>query len=155
MTPFAQRAPLCPIISPRCGVYPDLPGIRARGITTGFAGDWMLNDPFEGSAMLNALRLKRDSVAALTTAEALWFATMGRRPDPRRPARPTKGQRSRTRGMGHTPRADRVACQRFSLPCQRRPTRLLSAAPRRRRQPPHRPIGDIGLLRPSEVLSHD
>jgi 5-methylthioadenosine/S-adenosylhomocysteine deaminase len=29
----------CPTIYPRRGVYPDLPGIRARGIPTGFATD--------------------------------------------------------------------------------------------------------------------
>ena len=63
---------------PRRGVYPDLPGIRARGIPIGFATDWMMNDPFEGMRnALNALRLKTGKVEALTTAEALWFATMG------------------------------------------------------------------------------
>jgi 5-methylthioadenosine/S-adenosylhomocysteine deaminase len=68
----------CPTIYPRRGTYPDLSGIRARGIPTGFATDWMMNDPFEGMRnALNALRLKTGKVEALTTAEALWFATMG------------------------------------------------------------------------------
>ena len=68
----------CPTIYPRRGVYPDVPGIRARGIPMGFATDWMMNDPFEGMRnALNALRLKAGRVDALTTAEALWFATMG------------------------------------------------------------------------------
>jgi 5-methylthioadenosine/S-adenosylhomocysteine deaminase len=68
----------CPTIYPRRGVYPDVPGIRARGISMGFATDWMMNDPFEGMRnALNALRLKTGTVDALTTAEALWFATMG------------------------------------------------------------------------------
>jgi len=68
----------CPTIYPRRGVYPDVSGIRARGIAMGFATDWMMNDPFEGMRnALNALRLKAGKVEALTTAEALWFATMG------------------------------------------------------------------------------
>ena len=68
----------CPTIYPRRGVYPDVPGIRARGIPMGFATDWMMNDPFEGMRnAINALRLKTGKVEALTTAEALWFATMG------------------------------------------------------------------------------
>jgi 5-methylthioadenosine/S-adenosylhomocysteine deaminase len=68
----------CPTIYPRRGVYPDLPGIRARGIPTGFAPDRMMNDPFEGMRnALNALRLRSGRVEALTTAEALWFATAG------------------------------------------------------------------------------
>jgi len=68
----------CPTIYPRRGVYPDVPAIRARGIPMGFATDWMMNDPFEGMRnALNALRLKTGKVEALTTAEALWFATMG------------------------------------------------------------------------------
>jgi len=68
----------CPTIYPRRGVYPDLPGIRARGIPIGFATDWMMNDPFEGMRnALNALRLKTGKVEALSTAEALWFATKG------------------------------------------------------------------------------
>ena len=68
----------CPTIYPRRGVYPDVTGIRARGIPMGFATDWMMNDPFEGMRnALNALRLKSGRVDALTTADALWFATMG------------------------------------------------------------------------------
>jgi 5-methylthioadenosine/S-adenosylhomocysteine deaminase len=68
----------CPTIYPRRGVYPDVPAVRARGIPLGFATDWMMNDPFEGMRnALNALRLKTGKVEALTTAEALWFATMG------------------------------------------------------------------------------
>ena len=68
----------CPTIYSRRGVYPDVPAVRARGIAMGFATDWMMNDPFEGMRnALNALRLKTGRVDALTTAEALWFATMG------------------------------------------------------------------------------
>jgi 5-methylthioadenosine/S-adenosylhomocysteine deaminase len=68
----------CPTIYPRRGVYPDVPAIRARGIPTGFATDWMMNDPFEAMRnALNGLRLKTGRVDALTTAEALWFATQG------------------------------------------------------------------------------
>ena len=68
----------CPTIYPRRGVYPDLLAIRARGIPTGFATDWMMNDPFEGIRnAINAMRLKTGIVEALTTAEAFWFATMG------------------------------------------------------------------------------
>jgi 5-methylthioadenosine/S-adenosylhomocysteine deaminase len=38
----------------------------------------MMNDPFEGMRnALNALRLRSGRVEALTTAEALWFATVG------------------------------------------------------------------------------
>lgn len=68
----------CPTIYPRRGVYPDVPGIRTRGIPMGFATDWMMNDPFEGMRnALNALRLRTGEVEALTTSEALWFATIG------------------------------------------------------------------------------
>ncbi|MEZ5843644.1 MAG: amidohydrolase family protein [Hyphomicrobiaceae bacterium] len=68
----------CPTIYPRRGVYPDVPGIRARSIPMGFATDWMMNDPFEGMRnAINALRLRSGNVDALTTSDALWFATMG------------------------------------------------------------------------------
>ena len=68
----------CSTIYPRRGVYPDVPAIRARSIPMGLATDWMMNDPFEAMRnAINALRLKTGKVEALTTAEALWFATMG------------------------------------------------------------------------------
>jgi 5-methylthioadenosine/S-adenosylhomocysteine deaminase len=68
----------CPTIYPRRGVYPDVPAIRARSIPMGFATDWMMNDPFEGMRnAINALRLRSGKVDALTTSDALWFATMG------------------------------------------------------------------------------
>ena len=68
----------CPTIYPRRGVYPDVPSIRARSIPMGFATDWMMNDPFEGMRnAINALRLRSGNVDALTTSDALWFATMG------------------------------------------------------------------------------
>ena len=78
MAAAGARYAHCPTIYPRRGVYPDVPAIRARGIPMGFATDWMMNDPFEGMRnALNALRLRTGKVEALTTAEALWFATMG------------------------------------------------------------------------------
>jgi 5-methylthioadenosine/S-adenosylhomocysteine deaminase len=68
----------CPTIYPRRGVYPDVPAIQARCIPMGFATDWMMNDPFEGMRnALNALRLRTGKVDALTTSQALWYATMG------------------------------------------------------------------------------
>jgi len=68
----------CPTIYPRRGVYPDVPAVRNRSIPMGFATDWMMNDPFEGMRnAINAVRLRTGRVEALTTSEALWFATMG------------------------------------------------------------------------------
>jgi 5-methylthioadenosine/S-adenosylhomocysteine deaminase len=68
----------CPTIYPRRGVYPDVPAIQARAIPMGFATDWMMNDPFEAMRnALNALRLRAGKVEALTTSQALWYATMG------------------------------------------------------------------------------
>ncbi len=68
----------CATIYPRRGVYPDLPAIRASGIRTGLATDWMLNDPFEAMrGALNAVRLTAGRHDALTTAEALEMATAG------------------------------------------------------------------------------
>jgi len=68
----------CPTIYPRRGVYPDVPAMRARSIPLGFATDWMMNDPFEAMRnAINALRLRTGKVDALTTSDALWFATMG------------------------------------------------------------------------------
>lgn len=65
-------------IYPRRGVFPDLPGIRARGIRAGFATDWLQNDPFEGMrVMLGATRIKAGSHQALTSLEALEMATAG------------------------------------------------------------------------------
>ncbi|MFV0473675.1 MAG: amidohydrolase family protein, partial [Pikeienuella sp.] len=68
----------CSTIYPRRGVYPDLAAIRAAGIRTGFASDWMLNDPFEGMRYaINALRARERRHDALTSAEALNLATAG------------------------------------------------------------------------------
>lgn len=68
----------CPTIYPRRGRYPALEGILARGIPTGFATDWMMNDPFEGMRnALNAMRLRLASPEAMTCAQALAFHTIG------------------------------------------------------------------------------
>ncbi|MBL8836321.1 MAG: amidohydrolase family protein [Alphaproteobacteria bacterium] len=68
----------CPIIYPRRGVYPRFSEIVARGIPTGFATDWMQNDPFEGMRYaLNAVRVIAGDHRALTCREALWRHTMG------------------------------------------------------------------------------
>ncbi len=68
----------CPTIYPRRGRYPPLEDIMARGIPTGFATDWMLNDPFEGMRnALNAMRLRLGSPTALTCAQALELHTIG------------------------------------------------------------------------------
>lgn len=68
----------CPIIYPRRGVYPRLREIVAKGIPTGFATDWMQNDPFEGMRnALNAVRVIAGNHRALTCREALWRHTMG------------------------------------------------------------------------------
>ena len=68
----------CATIYPRRGVYPDLSAIRGRGIRTGLATDWMLNDPFEAMrGALNAVRLRAGRHDALTTADALEMATAG------------------------------------------------------------------------------
>jgi 5-methylthioadenosine/S-adenosylhomocysteine deaminase len=68
----------CATIYPRRGVYPDLMAIRAEGIRTGLATDWMMNDPFEAMrSALNAVRLRQGSHEALNTMEALQMATAG------------------------------------------------------------------------------
>ncbi len=68
----------CPTIYPRRGRYPPLENITARGIPTGFATDWMLNDPFEGMRnALNAMRLRLASPTALSCARALELHTIG------------------------------------------------------------------------------
>ena len=75
---YGARYAHCPTIYPRRGVYPDVEAIRQRGIPMGFATDWMMNDPFEGMRnAIHALRLRSGRVDALTTAEALWYSTMG------------------------------------------------------------------------------
>ena len=62
----------CATIYPRRGMYPRLWDIRQRGIRTGFATDWMLNDPFEGMRnALQATRVLRQDSTALTCEEAL------------------------------------------------------------------------------------
>ena len=68
----------CPTIYPRRGAYPDLSGILARGIGTGFATDWMMNDPFEAVRnAMNAVRLLAGRHDALTSLQALRLATVG------------------------------------------------------------------------------
>lgn len=68
----------CPTIYPRRGRYPRLEDITARGIPTGFATDWMLNDPFEGMRnALNAMRLRLGGPDAMSCEQALWLHTMG------------------------------------------------------------------------------
>jgi 5-methylthioadenosine/S-adenosylhomocysteine deaminase len=68
----------CPTIYPRRGRYPRLAEIRSRGIPTGFATDWMLNDPWEGMRnAMNAMRLIKGDPAAMSCADALWLHTMG------------------------------------------------------------------------------
>jgi len=68
----------CPTIYPRRGRYPRLDAILSRGIPTGFATDWMQNDPFEGMRnAMNAMRLLRADPAALECAEAIRLHTMG------------------------------------------------------------------------------
>jgi 5-methylthioadenosine/S-adenosylhomocysteine deaminase len=68
----------CPTIYPRRGRYPRLEEIEARGIATGLATDWMLNDPFEGMRnALNAMRLRRADPHALSCERALWLHTIG------------------------------------------------------------------------------
>ena len=65
-------------IYPRRGVYPDLTGARSKGIITGMASDWLLNDPFEiMRIMLSATRLRASDHTALTSYEALELATAG------------------------------------------------------------------------------
>ncbi|WP_439498975.1 amidohydrolase family protein [Bosea sp. (in: a-proteobacteria)] len=68
----------CPTIYPRRGRYPRLEDIAARAIPTGFATDWMLNDPFEGMRnAINAMRLRLGDPNALSCERALWLHTMG------------------------------------------------------------------------------
>ena len=65
-------------IYPRRGVYPDLNGVISKGIRTGMASDWLLNDPFEiMRVMLSATRLKAGDYKALSSYEALELATAG------------------------------------------------------------------------------
>lgn len=68
----------CPIIYPRRGVYPRLWDIESLGIRTGFATDWMQNDPFEGMRnAINATRLKQGNADFLPCQQALWYYTQG------------------------------------------------------------------------------
>ena len=68
----------CPTIYPRRGRYPPLDDILARGIPTGFATDWMMNDPFEGMRnALNAMRLRLGDPSAFSCAQALQLQTTG------------------------------------------------------------------------------
>jgi 5-methylthioadenosine/S-adenosylhomocysteine deaminase len=68
----------CPTIYPRRGRYPEFEKIIAKEIKTGFATDWMLNDPFEGMRYaINAMRLRLGTPTAMTCDQALRFHTMG------------------------------------------------------------------------------
>jgi 5-methylthioadenosine/S-adenosylhomocysteine deaminase len=68
----------CPTIYPRRGRYPRLEAIQARGIPTGFGTDWMLNDPFEAMRnAIQAMRLRLQDPAAMSSEQALWLHTMG------------------------------------------------------------------------------
>ncbi len=65
-------------IYPRRGTYPDLNGARSKGIRSGMASDWLLNDPFEiMRVMLSATRLAASDYKALSSYEALELATAG------------------------------------------------------------------------------
>jgi 5-methylthioadenosine/S-adenosylhomocysteine deaminase len=67
-----------PTIYPRRGWYPRFAEIVGRGIPTGFATDWMQNDPFEMMRnAVNALRLSAGDAAAMSCRDALWYATVG------------------------------------------------------------------------------
>ncbi len=67
-----------PTIYPRRGWYPRFDAIVRRGIATGFATDWMQNDPFEMMRnAVNALRLVAGDAGAISCREALWYATVG------------------------------------------------------------------------------
>ncbi|MBK9082108.1 MAG: amidohydrolase family protein [Rhizobiales bacterium] len=68
----------CSTIYPRRGRYPRLEDILGRDIRTGLATDWMQNDPFEAMRnALNAMRLRLGRPDAMSSAQALWLATMG------------------------------------------------------------------------------
>ena len=68
----------CPTVYQRRGVYPKLWLIRDQGIRTGFATDWMLNDPFEGMRnAIQATRLSLGNANAMSCKEALWLHTVG------------------------------------------------------------------------------
>ena len=65
-------------IYPRRGRYPNLAAIRSRGIKTGLATDWMLNDPFEAMRYaLNGARMVTGSPHALSCDDALYLQTLG------------------------------------------------------------------------------
>lgn len=65
-------------IYPRRGRYPHLPAILNRGIRTGLATDWMLNDPFEAMRYaLNGARMVAASPQALSCEQALFLQTKG------------------------------------------------------------------------------
>jgi 5-methylthioadenosine/S-adenosylhomocysteine deaminase len=68
----------CPIIYARRGSYPRLREIFDRGIPTGFATDWMTNDPFEGMRnAINATRVLLGDPGFLPCEEALRCHTIG------------------------------------------------------------------------------
>lgn len=68
----------CPGLYPRHGIFPDLPGMLATGIKTGFGTDWMTNDPFEAMrAAMNVLRVRAGDDQILPCDQALWMQTMG------------------------------------------------------------------------------
>ena len=68
----------CPTVYARRGRYPRLEAALSRSIRTGFATDWMLNDPFEGMRYaMNAMRLRLGDPDVLPSVEALRFFTIG------------------------------------------------------------------------------
>ncbi|MBM3521915.1 MAG: amidohydrolase family protein [Alphaproteobacteria bacterium] len=67
----------CPTIYPRRGRYPRFPEIVGRGIQTGFATDWMQNDPFEAMRYaISALRLLAGDADVMSCREALARGTI-------------------------------------------------------------------------------
>ncbi len=68
----------CPTIYPRRGRYPRLTRILDEGIPTGFATDWMQNDPWEGMRnAINVSRTRANDPDLLPTGQVLWLSTMG------------------------------------------------------------------------------
>lgn len=62
----------CPTMYPRRGRYPRFQAIVDRGIQTGFATDWMQNDPFETMRYaISALRLIAGDADVMPCREAL------------------------------------------------------------------------------------
>ncbi len=67
----------CPTMYPRRGRYPRFQAIVDRGIQTGFATDWMQNDPFEAMRYaISALRLIAGDADVMPCREALARSTI-------------------------------------------------------------------------------